>query len=142
MTSNALLYPQYLPNALELRVNLLLNDSVSTIVPSIDQGVVMRRPQITDLTNYIPKTAFSFHDPTLRYNSCLEEADTKAKLSKITGPIRRSAFHKNTLSDVRLSTCGELFANPFGNKLIDVLKENGWQYLASQKIPHNLLCFC
>lgn len=136
--SKALLFPQYLPSALELRINLLLNERVSTIVPRVDQHAVMRRPQISGLYNYLPAGTFSFVDPTLAYSDKFDSRAMRGQLAKIIRPIARSPKHAVLWDGVDLDEFGKI-PMQFRQATVDKLRKDGWVYLASQKIQRDLL---
>lgn len=139
MTKNALIYPQYLPERTELRVNLLLNDSVSTIVPDTDQAAVLRRPQICELLDEIPQGSFRFVDPTHKYNQWLGEPEAMARLKKITDPIISSPSHNEMWYGVGVDDHGRINEPQLAHWMKDKLRRAEWVYLATQKVPPDLL---
>ena len=98
--NSILMYPYYLPRKQSLRSNLLFYDSISTIVPRVDQRDVRDRKEIKQLSKKGNKSLLSFFDPEQRYTDWVQQEQSVEHLKKLVKKHKKKRSTKSVRTKI------------------------------------------
>ena len=130
-----LYYPHYTPSKERLRSLLLFTDSVSLIVPSIDQHGVQRRQHVEEILSR-DDSLVELKDPTYRYSGWMDKDGVALATENLIAELVDKTEQEGDLAPIHFDQHG--YVSPGQDEEIaERWCQKGWKYVAEEKFPPN-----
>lgn len=130
-----LYYPHYTPSQERLRSLLLFTDTVSLIVPAIDQHGVERRQHVEEVLSR-DDSLIEMKDPTYRYSGWMEKDGVAQATENLIAKLADETEQEGDLTPLSFDQYGHV--NPGQDEEIAARwSQKGWKYVAEEKFPPN-----
>ncbi|MDR6263074.1 hypothetical protein [Roseobacter sp. N2S] len=130
-----LYYPHYTPSQERLRSLLLFTDTVSLIVPAIDQHGVERRQHVEEVLSR-DDSLIEMKDPTYRYSGWMEKDGVAQATENLIAKLADETEQEGDLTPLNFDQYGHV--NPGQDEEIAARwSQKGWKYVAEEKFPPN-----
>jgi hypothetical protein len=128
-----LYYPHYTPSQERLRSLLLFCNTVSLIVPEVDQPGVQDRKHVRDLLE-LDSSLIEFKDPTYRYSGWIQKHGVAQATENLILELVEKTEQENGLVPIVFDRHG--FVKPGqDDEIAERWSRQGWKYVARQKFP-------
>lgn len=130
-----LYYPHYTPSQERLRSLLLFTDTVSLIVPAIDQHGVERRQHVEEVLSR-DESLIEMKDPTYRYSGWMEKDGVAQATENLIAKLADETEQEGDLTPLNFDQYG--YVSPGQDEEIAARwSQKGWKYVAEEKFPPN-----
>jgi len=130
-----LYYPHYTPSQERLRSLLLFSDTVSLIVPGVDQNGVQRREHVEEILSR-DDSLINLEDPTYRYSGWMENDGVAQATENLIAELIEKTAQEDDLVPIHFDQYGHV--NPGqDDKIAERWSQQGWKYVAAEKFPQN-----
>lgn len=134
--SHSLIYPKYMPEARDLRTNLLFHDKTSTIIPQEDSYLIYSLPHVREILENLGEEVLGRFDPIDYLNCWDSDKDAQVECETIIKEVMSEKDYP-IIYEMVLSLQNGTSSNQESHT--EALLKSEWRYISFQKFPPRLL---